>query len=967
MQESSAAASSSRRPPFDRRNPLNWLIIGGVGLIASVVIGTAIIVLDFREGALKNTERELENTVLLLARHFDRELHDFEDVQRDVVRRIERSGIASPDDFRRRMSAEEFHVHLQDVTDGLSDVSGINVFDANGQMINSSQFWPVPAVNVADRNYFRTFAADDRSPLVQLESVRSPFTGAWTTIVARKVVGPNGQFLGLVSRDISPANLERFFESVALGQGSTISMLHRDGTLLARYPHVEAMIGRSLKTAPIRQSLAKSDRATMRLISPVDGEDRLASGRALSEFPLSVIATTPVATALADWRAQTRSLVIAAGLVAMVIGFTLFLIVRKLSEQYRNSERRLALEKERLHTAINNMTQGLLLYDSNARIVLCNQRYLDMYDLTPDVVKPGLHFRDLLTHRKKIGTFGGNVDEFCAAVLRNVAEKRATSTILKTTDGRSVQIVNQPLASGGWVATQEDITERVRAEEQITHLAHYDALTDLPNRVLFREQLERELERAKRGEQLAVLYIDIDEFKSVNDSLGHPAGDELLKAVASRLQSCVRATDVVARLGGDEFAIVQTGIKEPCDVVELVTRIYASIREPYECLGHQVATDASIGIALAPSDGTDLDELLKSADLAMYGAKADGRRTYRFFEPEMNARVQARRTLELDIRQAIADGAFELHYQPVVNLATNEIAGCEALLRWKHPVRGMVSPAEFIPIAEETGLICEIGDWVLATACAEATNWPAGVKLAVNVSPVQFKSHAFSLKVANALATSGLAANRLELEITEAVLIRDDEGGPCHAAAPARHRRRHRAGRFRNRLFFAQLPAAVSLRQDQDRPQLRRRLGSGGRFILDRAGRHQHCEIAQHDDDGRGRRDRTAKRNAARIRLHGNAGLFVQPGAAGCGNQKTAFRREKHRRRLAPANRFAYRQIHAIEISDMGGRLFAALPGRRHLRRGAPSRRGRGGRSVRQGRYPRRQRHAVRAGAADGL
>jgi diguanylate cyclase (GGDEF)-like protein len=272
-----------------------------------------------------------------------------------------------------------------------------------------------------------------------------------------------------------------------------------------------------------------------------------------------------------------------------------------------------------------------------------------------------------------------------------------------------------------------------------------------------------------------VLYIDIDEFKSVNDSLGHPAGDELLKAVASRLQSCIRETDFVARLGGDEFAIVQTGIKQPNDVVELVKRIYEAIREPHECLGHQVATDASIGIALAPNDGTELDQLLKSADLAMYGAKADGRRTYRFFEPQMDACVRARRTLELDIRQAIAEGAFELHYQPIVNLGSNEIVGCEALLRWNHPVRGMISPAEFIPIAEETGLILQIGDWVLTTACAEATNWPPGIKLAVNVSPVQFRSHAFSLKVANALATTGLSAGRLELEITEAVLIRDDE------------------------------------------------------------------------------------------------------------------------------------------------------------------------------------------------
>ena len=778
MREKPSGGSSIRyrsRSAFDRRNPLYWLIFGGVLLIASIVIGTAITVLNFRERALNNRERELENTVLLLARHFDQQLHDFEVIQRDVVRRIERSGVASPEEFRRQISSERFHRNLSGVADGLSDAAGIHVFDANGQLINSSQSWPVPDINIADQSYFKDFAADDRSPRVKLAAVHSRFTAGWTTVIARKVVGPDGQFLGLVSRDIPPANLERFFESVALGTGSAISMLHRDGAMLARYPHIEAMIGRNFGTAPVQQILSKADYGTTRLISPVDGEDRLAAARALSEFPLSIIATTTVATALADWRAQTQLLVVAAGLVALVIAFTLFLIVRKLSRQHQNSEQRLALEKERLDTAINNMTQGLLLYDSDARIVLCNQRYLEMYNLSPDVVKPGCHFRDLIAHRKETGSFPGNVDEFCASVLRNVAQKRATNSILETTDGRSIQIVNQPLANGGWVATQEDITERRRAEQQITHLAHYDALTDLPNRALFSKRLEHELERTNGGEQLAVLYIDIDEFKSVNDSLGHPAGDELLKAVASRLRSCVRDTDFVARLGGDEFAIVQAGIKQRSDVEELVKRIYEAIREPYECLGHQVATDASVGIALAPDDGTELDQLLKSADLAMYGAKADGRRTYRFFEPEMDARVKARRTLELDIRQAIADGAFDIHYQPIVNFGSNEIVGCEALLRWYHPVRGMISPAEFIPIAEETGLICQLGDWVLTTACAEAANWPSSIKLAVNVSPVQFRSHAFSLKVANALATTGLSANRLELEITEAVLIRDDE------------------------------------------------------------------------------------------------------------------------------------------------------------------------------------------------
>jgi diguanylate cyclase (GGDEF)-like protein len=272
-----------------------------------------------------------------------------------------------------------------------------------------------------------------------------------------------------------------------------------------------------------------------------------------------------------------------------------------------------------------------------------------------------------------------------------------------------------------------------------------------------------------------VLYIDIDEFKSVNDSLGHPIGDELLKAVAARLGHCVRETDVVARLGGDEFAIVQTGVEHPTDVTDLVARIYRAIREPYDCLGHQVAADASIGIALAPEDGTDLDQLLKNADLAMYGAKADGRRTYRFFEPEMDARVKARRTLELDLRQAILEGGLELHYQPLVNLRDDRVTGCEALLRWRHPQRGLISPAEFIPVAEETGLINPLGEWVLTAACAEAATWPDDVKLAVNVSPVQFKSQTLALKVAGALAASGLAANRLELEITEAVLIRDDD------------------------------------------------------------------------------------------------------------------------------------------------------------------------------------------------
>jgi diguanylate cyclase (GGDEF)-like protein len=279
----------------------------------------------------------------------------------------------------------------------------------------------------------------------------------------------------------------------------------------------------------------------------------------------------------------------------------------------------------------------------------------------------------------------------------------------------------------------------------------------------------------KPGEQLAVLYIDIDQFKSINDSLGHSIGDELLRAVASRLSGCLHAGDLAARIGGDEFAIIQTGVTQPSDTTDLVAEIYRTIREPFECVGHLVTTDASIGIALAPRDGNGLDQLLMNADMAMYAAKSDGRRTYRFFEPAMDARVKALRLLEIDLRQAITDGGFDIYYQPVVDLQSNAVSGCEALLRWRHPNRGMISPADFIPVAEETGLINQLGEWVLAQACAEAVTWPGDIRIAVNVSPVQFRSSGFALKVAAALAASGLPARRLELEITEAVLIRDDE------------------------------------------------------------------------------------------------------------------------------------------------------------------------------------------------
>lgn len=310
---------------------------------------------------------------------------------------------------------------------------------------------------------------------------------------------------------------------------------------------------------------------------------------------------------------------------------------------------------------------------------------------------------------------------------------------------------------------------------KIEHMARHDALTHLPNRVLFKERLEDALARVRRGERIAVLCLDLDHFKNVNDTLGHPVGDLLLTRVSERLRACLRGTDTVARLSGDEFAIIQVALEHPDDAAALARRIIAAIAEPFDLDGDRAIVGASVGIALSPGDGADPDRLLKCADTALYRAKSEGRAAYRFFEAEMDQRLQARRALELALRSALPNGELELHYQPLVNVQTGQVAGFEALLRWRHPEHGLVMPGEFVPLAEEIGLIVPIGEWVLRQACSEAATWPERCKVAVNVSAAQFRNRSLVATVVGALAESGLAASRLEVEITESVLLDDSE------------------------------------------------------------------------------------------------------------------------------------------------------------------------------------------------
>ena len=426
-----------------------------------------------------------------------------------------------------------------------------------------------------------------------------------------------------------------------------------------------------------------------------------------------------------------------------------------------------------IDAALNNMTQGFIMFDAHERIAVYNERYIEMYGLSREIVKPGCSFLELLEHRAALGISKSAPQRLHDDLMAELGKGEVTNLIVTSGNDREIMITKKPMPGGGWLATHEDITERRRAEAKISHMALHDGLTDLANRHLFDEQIASSFKQLARRQKFALLCLDLDRFKNVNDTLGHPVGDKLLQQVGARLRLCAREYDSIARLGGDEFAILQRGVAEPAEAKALSERIVDAIGKPFDLDGHQVVIGVSIGIALAPTDATDVVELLKAADLALLRAKTDGRGTYRFFDSALDRRIQARQAMEHELRKALSNDEFVIHYQPLVNLEFEQTSGFEALIRWNHPQRGMISAADFISFAEETALIVPIGKWVLRQACKDAAGWPDSLSVAVNVSPVQFKDADLCQTVSDALASAGLSADRLELEITETTLLQD--------------------------------------------------------------------------------------------------------------------------------------------------------------------------------------------------
>jgi diguanylate cyclase (GGDEF)-like protein/PAS domain S-box-containing protein len=879
-----------------------WGIAGFIAIACAVLIGLATAhIISQRSELMADSRKDTANLTSSLIQHAELTFGIADAILIGVVERLEHETVDSA--VREQLKAW----FVQEIQHS-SQFNNFMVIDSDGAMIvnavsdnEHSQF--------SDRDYFIYHRSHDDRELHIGNPIRGRSVDGWLIPVTRRFNHADGTFGGITIAAINPQYFQDSYDRLQLGKNGAVLLASMNKTLLVRRPFAEANVGRDMSHSGLFAQLKQSPVGSVEITASIDGVRRLNSYEQGHVYPIVVTVAQDMEELLAPWRQSAirqMTQAIAIAVFIMLMGGLVWRATRTLAA----NSLKLSETNARFDAAVTNMSNGLTMFDADGKLMVWNEKYLELYGLSPDVVRSGVSIRSIVEHRQQTGQTDLDVDAYVGelqqtlkdtgkgastsrlnngktvsltstaiagggwvamheditdrvlheeatfqqatelartnmrfdAALSNMTQglcmfdgqKRLVvwnqryaefyqipadllkvgtpyeaivtdgiargvleigelavdakvaeftglptnaSRIDKLENGRFVQHTRQPMEGGGWLSIVEDITERRRAEAEIVHLARHDVLTGLANRAEFNSKLEEASKRLKRnGGAVTIMMLDLDRFKAVNDTFGHPAGDGLLVEVGRRLQSTVRDTDVLARLGGDEFAIIQEGCSDQHEgAITLALRIINALSQPFDLNGREACIGTSIGIALAPENGVEPEELLKSADLALYDVKADGRNDFRLYHPTMLEVAHTQQSAESELRNAIAREQFELHYQPVVDVKTRRLCGVEALVRWRHPIKGLIAPDRFIPLAESTGLIVPLGDWILQRACADAAAWPAHIKIAVNISAVQFKRGNLFDVVLCTLVETGLAPERLELEITETSLLENQE------------------------------------------------------------------------------------------------------------------------------------------------------------------------------------------------
>ncbi len=750
------------------------LIIGALSLVIVLIGAIAAFTAYLKATQIDNSARAARSLATMLADETDRSIQSVSLIIARVAARLEAAGVDTPSSLEQAAGAVEFRAFLNDRVAEDASLDTIYVVSATEPAFaREASRRTIMAIHAWDQVRALRDAGPDG---IYLSSpFRSRATGAWQLSLTKRVSSKNGDFLGVVSGVINLSSFSDLLGKLALGEHASLSVIRDDGEIIACFPTRELSLGSELAATPLFTNFISEKRDGMtRQVSDVDRLERMFAVVNSDKFPVASVVAVAMNDVLAAWRFQAQALELGAAAIAAVILLGAVLLAMRV-EQLAEARQREAVQAQaavqyaRFNNAMDNIVQGLAMYDRNGGLIVCNRRYAEIYGLP----------LDLANQRVKTGAPSAASDpsRFGEPIERPRKERDGSVLVLsKLPDGRLIAQRKKALAEGGWVSTHEDVTAHREAEDKIKVMATRDALTGLLNRFGFKQRLEQCLAEAQRRTgRFALLYLDLDRFKRVNDTLGHPVGDRLLQAVAARMTGVVRKSDATARLGGDEFAVIQRVSVAPRDAMRLAERLVAAVAALYDIDGVRIEIGTSIGIALTPDDSVDADDILRLADLALYHSKAD-RGSYHFFQTAMDQEFRSKRQLEDDLKAALAEGQFEVHFQPIVSVVDRRVTAFEALLRWKHPVRGAVPPSEFIPVAEETGLIVAIGEWVMRVACKEATRWPPPIGVAVNVSAIQFRTPAFSQTVFDALRSTGLPGSRLIVELTESVMMKDSDG-----------------------------------------------------------------------------------------------------------------------------------------------------------------------------------------------